>query len=402
MRLKVLSVTEINKYIKSYLNGNPILNSIKIKGEISNYKKHSSGHVYFTLKDGDSSIKCVMFKSYEVSSCVGISNGDEVIVTGRVDVYLNAGSYQIYVNSIEKLGAGELYIQFENLKNKLMLEGVFDPSLKKELPKFPSKVAVITSDTGAAIRDIINVVKRRNPLVDIVIYPALVQGVMASESIINALDKVSVRKDIDAIILARGGGSIEDLAVFNDEDIARAILKCDIPIVSGVGHETDFTICDFVCDVRASTPSASAEILIPSMDSYIQSLVSFMDKITEFTQTKILDTKNKLDYYNPNNLLNYIDNLLLSHYQSLDNIMEILDLSVDEFFIRYTNELEKILLAIDMSNPINLLKKGYSMLYGANDEIVTTVKEIKIGDEISLKLLDGSIKSKVIDIDLEE
>ncbi|WP_040211867.1 exodeoxyribonuclease VII large subunit, partial [Clostridium polynesiense] len=245
MYIKTLSVTELNGYLKKVMDNDFILNNIRVQGEISNLKYHNSGHIYFSLKDENSKINCIMFKSNADYLNIPLNNGRKVEAVGRISVYIKDGSYQLYVSTINDIGMGELYIKFNNLKEKLSKKGLFLEEIKKEIPKYVFKIGVITSPTGAAVKDIIQVAKRRNPGTEIIIYPALVQGNEASESIINGINTLSSMEDIDVIVVARGGGSIEELWAFNDEKLAYAIYNCRIPIISGVGHETDFTICDF-------------------------------------------------------------------------------------------------------------------------------------------------------------
>ena len=270
MKIKTLTVSELNNYIKKTLDNDFILNNLVIRGEISNLKYHSSGHIYFSLKDSISKINCIMFKSNSIELNFRLEEGMEVIVNARCSIYQGTGSLQLYIDRLQKEGIGELYVKFENLKKRLQDEGYFDESYKKEIPNMPRRVGVVTSETGAVIKDIINVTKRRSKLVDIVLYPALVQGEGAYKTIINGIRFFNKRKDIDIIIIGRGGGSIEELWNFNEEELAKEIFKSKIPIISAVGHETDFTIADFVSDYRASTPSQAAEIAVP-LESDIRS-----------------------------------------------------------------------------------------------------------------------------------
>ncbi len=262
MHIKTLTVSQLNRYVKNTLDADFILNNASVKGEISNLKIHSSGHIYFSLKDGGSKINCVMFKSYAYKLKFVPENGMDIVVEGNVSVYEKEGSYQLYCKAMKREGIGDLYIAFEELKEKLKKEGLFDDAHKKEIPRFPKKVGVITSPTGAALRDIINVTKRRNKGIELLIYPALVQGIDASKTIIEGIKILNKVEDVDIIILARGGGSIEELWAFNNEELAYEIYSSKKPIITGVGHETDFTIVDFVSDRRAPTPSAAAEIAV--------------------------------------------------------------------------------------------------------------------------------------------
>ena len=261
--VSIISVSQLNTYIKNLIDDNFVLNNLLVKGEVSNLKYHPTGHIYFSLKDSDSVVKCVMFNSYTHNLNFKLNEGDKIIVNGSLSVYLQGGNYQIYVKNIEKDGIGNLYLEYEKLKKRLESEGLFSSYHKKELPKYPFKIGVATSSSGAALRDIVSIIKRRWPLASIIVFPCLVQGNEAASSIINALESAK-KCDVEVMIVGRGGGSIEDLWCFNDEKLAYYIYDYPLPIISAVGHETDFTICDFVSDLRAPTPSAAAELVYPS------------------------------------------------------------------------------------------------------------------------------------------
>ena len=275
MHIKTLTVSQLNRYIKNTLDADFILNYASVKGEISNLKIHSSGHIYFSLKDEGSKINCVMFKSYAYKLNFDLENGMDIIAHGNISVYEKEGSYQLYVKEMKREGIGELYIAFEKLKEKLKNEGLFDESNKKEIPRFCKKIGIITSPTGAALRDIINVTKRRNKGIELLIYPALVQGIDASKTLIAGIKALNKIEDLDIIILARGGGSIEELWAFNNEDLAYEVYNSKKPIITGVGHETDFTIVDFVSDKRAPTPSAAAEIAVFDREVLVKEILNY-------------------------------------------------------------------------------------------------------------------------------
>ncbi len=275
MHIKVLTVSDINNYIKRNFDNDFILNNASVKGEISNIKFHSSGHIYFSLKDESSKINCIMFRSSAKSLKFVPENGMKIILQGRISVYEKEGVYQFYCDEMKLDGLGELYIAFEKLKTKLEAKGLFDKNHKKDIPKYARKIGIVTSTTGAAVRDIINVTKRRNKCIDLVIYPSLVQGLDAAEDIINGINVLNARDDIEVIILARGGGSIEDLWCFNDERVADAVYNSKKPIITGVGHEIDYTIVDFVSDRRAPTPSAAAEIAVFDLNNLLEKIVNY-------------------------------------------------------------------------------------------------------------------------------
>lgn len=395
MKLKTLSVTEVNRYLKKYINGNPILSNIEIEGELSNFKRHSSGHLYFTLKDDNSRISCVMFKGSADHVSIDLKDGQKLIAKGQVSVYERDGKYQLYVKELKQAGIGDLHVQFEAMKAKLMAEGLFDEANKRPIPTFPSKIAVITSPTGAAIRDILTVSKRRNTMVDIVIYPVRVQGETSKTELVNALDSISKRDDIDVIIMGRGGGSIEELWSFNEEIVARSIAACRIPIISSVGHETDFTISDFVADMRAATPSAGAELAVPDLNRYTAELEQLIEKSELYLLSTIKDSKNALKLYHPKQILITLENRLMEYQQQLDAYVDKMQHTVDRYFLAQTNSLEKILLNLEMHSPTHTLKRGYALLENAKGKVITSTQDTKVGNVIKVKLDDGELETVV-------
>jgi len=395
MKLKTLSVTEVNRYIKKYISGNPILSHMEIEGELSNFKRHSSGHLYFTLKDADSRLSCVMFKNNADLVNLDLRDGVKLIATGQVGVYERDGKYQLYVKALRQAGIGDLHIKFEAMKEKLKGEGLFDQERKKAIPTFPSKIATITSPTGAAIRDILTVTRRRNPLVDLVIYPVRVQGESSKDELVEALRAVSLREDIDIVIIGRGGGSIEELWSFNEECVARAIVECPIPIISAVGHETDFTISDFVSDMRAATPSAGAEIAVPDLNTYSQEVEGLIEKCELRVLHSLRRNQQELKLYHPKQLLINFENKLMDYQQQLDHMADKLNHSVDKYFISQTSELEKLLLSLEMHSPIHTLNRGYALLENASAKVITSTRSVKEGDRLTIKMSDGAIKAEV-------
>ncbi|SKA76778.1 Exodeoxyribonuclease VII large subunit [Clostridium sp. USBA 49] len=399
MYIKTLSVSEVNNYIKKIIDFDFILNNINIKGEISNFKAHSSGHFYFSLKDQNSKINCIMFKNYANSLKFIPQNGESVIVKGKISVYEKEGTYQIYCHEIIKQGIGELFIEFDKLKNKLEKEGLFDELHKKPIPKYPRKVGIITSPTGAAIKDIINVSKRRNKYIELLLYPALVQGENASEDLINGIKVLNSRDDIDVIILARGGGSIEELWAFNNEELARAVYNSKKPIITGVGHETDFTLVDFTSDKRAPTPSAAAEIAIPSLadlELNIEHLKTQLDinikRIIEKNYNKINVLSRTLEMYNP---LNYI----INQYDYISQLQDKLELIVKSSIAVKKQEINKIYALICAHNPIKILSKGYAIIEDMDNRIISEKEILKNTDIIKITLNDGTIKAKITYMD---
>lgn len=322
MHIKTLSVSQLNNYIKKVMDNDFILRNSYVKGEISNFKIHSSGHIYFSLKDEYSKINCIMFKSYAENIISMPKDGDNVILRGRVSVYSRDGLYQFYCEELEKEGIGNLFLEFEKLKKRLYKEGIFDEQHKKDIPLYARKIGIITSPTGAAIRDIINVTRRRNPTVELIIYPSLVQGDEASHQLIEGIKYFDNRNDVDLIILARGGGSLEELWAFNDENLAYAIYDCNKPIISAIGHETDFTISDFVSDMRAPTPSAAAEIAVFSLSEFNKKIEVYKDKMFKIMKNSINSKYDNLTILMNNLKINNPIKYIANEYIRLDSMRD--------------------------------------------------------------------------------
>lgn len=401
MKLKVLSVSEVNRYIKKYINGNPILNSIEIEGELSNFKRHSSGHLYFTLKDQTSKVACVMFKTYADLVPDQLKDGMKLIVSGQINVYERDGIYQLYVKKIRVAGIGDLHIEFEAMKEKLMKEGLFDSDVKKNIPVFPKKIAVITSPTGAAVKDILSVARRRNPLVDVVIYPVRVQGETAKDELVEALKLVENNTSVETVIIGRGGGSIEELWAFNEETVARAIVACPIPIISAVGHETDFTIADFVADLRAATPSAGAERAVADLNQYTVELQNLIEQSEYHVLDYIKRSQQSVVALQPKYLLTNIENSLHDYYQKLDGLADYMAHIVDKYFLEQTSALEKLLLTLEMHSPVHTLKRGYALLENSKHKVIMSTKEIKKDDVLSVRMSDGTLETKVLTVNTD-
>lgn len=296
MKMKTLTVSEVNNYLKKTIDNDFILNNVKVIGEISNFKIHSSGHIYFSLKDESSKINCIIFRDNAVNLDFVAEEGMQVEIDGRLSLYIKEGLYNLHCYKIKKAGVGELFEKFQKLKCELKSEGIFDDHYKKNIPSLPKRIGVITSETGAAIRDIITIIKRRNKNLDIVLYPALVQGNYAVDTLIDGIIYFNTKKSVDVIIIGRGGGSIEELWAFNNRDLAYEIFNSNIPIVSAVGHEVDYTICDFVSDVRAATPSAAAELVSPNLFDIISQLNYYNNHLNSFIDTLISSQRNKLQF----------------------------------------------------------------------------------------------------------
>ena len=393
MYIKTLSVSALNSYVKKMIDADFILSNLNIKGEISNFKLHSSGHLYFSLKDENSKINCIMFKTYANNLKFKPKDGESVVIKGKVSVYEKDGAYQLYCYEMKQDGIGELYLAFEELKNKLEKQGLFTLSHKRSIPKFPKKIGIITSATGAAVRDIINVSRRRNKAIELLLYPALVQGENASEDIIKGLDILNNKEDIDVIILARGGGSIEELWAFNNEKLANAIYNSKKPIITGVGHETDFTIADFVSDMRASTPSAAAELVVPvlneiklKIEDYKEYLISYLDNILRINYNKTDLLKKTLEVHSP---MNYI----INQYNYVDNFENRLILKLKSKLELKREGLSRLNAVIHAHNPLKVLNKGYTLIEDLQGNIISSKHSLKENCEVLITVKDGKIKA---------
>lgn len=397
MNDKYLTVTQINKYIKYKMDNDSNLSVVYLKGEISNFKNHSSGHLYFTIKDESSRILAVMFRTNASKINFKPVDGSKVLVVGRISCYEASGNYQIYVEEMLKDGVGNLYLEFEKLKKKLGDKGYFDDIYKKPIPKFPKKIGIITAPTGAAIRDIITTINRRYKLVELYIFPSLVQGENAKDDIVKNLNCAS-NYDLDLIILGRGGGSIEDLWAFNEEVVADAIFKSKIPIISAVGHEIDFTISDFVSDLRAPTPTAAAELSVPNtidLINYIKQLEIRASKSME----NIIDTKkSRLNSLINSYVLKNPKNMYEIKSQKLDNLVDKLNIYIKRNINDNNNRFINILNKLDALNPINTIKRGYSITK-SKDKVITSIKNVSENDIITTDLVDGIITSKVMSVE---
>lgn len=411
-----LTVTDINNYIKNIVDGDFFLSNVTLKGEISNLKFHTRGHLYFSLKDENSKINAVMFNYKNLGLNFIPKDGMNVIVKGKVSVFTTGGSYQITVSNMKEDGIGNLYILFEELKRRLQREGLFSPEHKKKLPRIPKKVGVITAATGAAVKDIISTINRRFPLTEIILFPTLVQGVGAKENIVKMINEAN-ESDVDVIILGRGGGSIEDLWAFNEEIVARAIYNSNKPIVSAVGHEIDFTISDFVSDMRAPTPTGAAELVVPSkveIQSYLndykgriisvinKKIKSYTDTFSKLKSTYIL--KNPISMYEIDeqkldNMLEKLGSIMTYKLEreksELNNLSKMISPNMLNRLDKEKIKLENIETKLNLLNPENILKKGYSLTL-VEGKIVKSINSVKKGSIIDTKFSDGIIKSEVL------
>ena len=443
MNDKYISIGELNTYIKSMFDENIFLRKVFLRGEISNFKNHTRGHLYFTLKDDTSRISAVMFYSSAITLNFKPEDGMNVLVEGRISCYPTAGTYQIYVDKMEVDGLGALYIEFEKLKEKLSKEGLFLDSHKKAIPKIPKRVGIITAPTGAAIKDIISTIKRRFPICETILFPALVQGKDAAFDIVRQIKEAdSCKYDLDVLIVGRGGGSIEDLWAFNEEIVARAIYEANVPIISAVGHEVDFTIADFVADLRAPTPTGAAEMAVPTVSEIDNVIHSLEIRMNEFMSNFLHKSKLRLDNVKNSYILKNPLSLYEIKEQKLDNMIEVLNNYIHKRLDNYHLELnhiqssfvlkdpmrlfkvqqEKLLFSekvlynhikniilksdhnykmlvntLKLVNPLGILEKGYSLVT-KEEKVVKSSKDLKLHDFLDVRLHDGSIKAQVTEI----
>lgn len=420
MNEKYLTVSAVTRYLKAKFDIDENLQTVYLKGEISNFKAHTSGHFYFSLKDENSKINAIMFRSNASKVIFKPADGMKVLVTGRISVYEAMGSYQIYVDEMLEDGVGNLYIAFEQLKKKLQAEGLFDEALKKPIPRIPKRVGIVTASTGAAIRDIMTTIKRRFPICETILFPTLVQGENAKDDIVRNIKRAE-DYDLDVLIVGRGGGSIEDLWPFNEEIVARAIYDCRIPVISAVGHEVDFTIADFVADLRAPTPTAAAELAVPNMSDLKKHIDQLSIRLNEAIYKKVNYLKLYLDSVKNSFVIKNPGVMFENRKQSLD----LMNTKLNELMLgkvdKMKNELEKIKKSyvltnpkllykdnvvclkniidkLELLNPLNILSRGYSITY-MNDKALKSAKEVKKDDVLKIKLYDGMLETRVSKIE---
>ena len=416
MEKRYITVSTLNRYLKNKFDTDPNIQRVSLKGEISNFKGHTRGHLYFTLKDEEGRINAVMF-SFNASKLTFVpEDGMKVLVTGRVSVYPPTGSYQIYVEEMESDGLGNLYLMYEALKKELAEKGLFDAGHKKQIPKYPHRIGIVTAPTGAAIKDILSTIKRRYPICETIIFPCLVQGELAKDDIVKAINEAE-KYDLDVLIVGRGGGSYEDLWAFNEKVVAYAIYNCTIPVISAVGHEIDFTIADFVADLRAPTPTGAAEMAVPNMTDLFTFLEQIKIRCTSTISNKIninkkhlLDLKDNYVLKNPlavyeikeQKLSNLIDTLNSVITNKLANAKLRYNHIKENYILNNPEELLKkkkhdytlILNKLEILNPISILSKGYSVV-SINDKTINSTDNISKGDVLNIKLYKGSLKAKV-------
>jgi len=391
---QTLSVTQLNEYLKMLLDGDRVLSSVFVRGEISNFKLYSSGHAYFTLKDDAGQLKSVMFRSYFSRMAFLPEDGMRVIAHGRVSVYESSGQYRLYVDDLQPDGAGSLAMRFEQLKRKLAAEGLFDESRKRPLPPMPRRIGVITSPSGAAVHDIINVLGRRFPAAEMILYPSEVQGTQAPAQLISGVEFFSMTGLVDVIILGRGGGSAEDLWAFNDEYLARAVASCSIPVISAVGHESDFTICDFVADRRAPTPSAAAEIAVPDMGEILRGLASVRAGLQTSMQKLIVQERRMLNQITQSRVFSRPEQMLDGFRQRLDEGEAELTRAVGQTLLQKRQSTAALAGKLQALNPLSILSRGYATVSREGISI-TSIKQINDNDTLDIRMADGSVRATV-------
>ena len=415
MEDKYITVGQLNRYLKYKFDQDPNLNQVFLKGEISNFKAHTRGHLYFTIKDETSRINAVMFYSQASKINFTPEDGMKVLVTGRISVYEATGGYQIYVDDMIQDGVGNLYIEYEKLKKKLASEGLFDASKKKKIPKFPETIGIITAPTGAAIKDILSTIKRRWPITKTILFPSLVQGASAAPEIVKQIKKAQ-EYDLDVLIVGRGGGSIEDLWCFNDEEVARAIYECKIPVISAVGHEIDFTIADYVADLRAPTPTGAAEMAVANQTDFYNYMRQINLRLNKSMQNYIKNNRERLDtlknsYILKNPISMYqikeqkfdtlyeklclvMKNLIQNEKTSLQNKIDKIPILTKHLLERNQNQYVSLLNKLEILNPLLTIKRGYSITK-KDDKVITSVKDLKKDDILQIQLQDGSVLADV-------
>ena len=391
----ILSVTQINEYIRALIAQDEVLSMIMVRGEISNLTLHRSGHIYFTLKDETSVLKAVMFRSSAQRVKFALKEGMNVIVYGRISLYTSSGQYQLYAEDIQPDGIGALYVAYEQIKEKLAKEGLFDASRKKPIPKIPTTVGIVTSPTGAAIHDMINVMGRRFPLAKLLLYPALVQGENAYKTLISGIEYFNQTKSADVIIIGRGGGSMEDLWAFNNVELAYAIAKSSIPVISAVGHESDFTICDFVADLRAPTPSAAAELAVPDALTVRNEINQTITDVEKKLIMQIYQCRKQIELLSSSRVLSSKESLLDEYKMKINLLSDKLDSNISNIMKDKGYSFSVLCAKLQAISPLNTLARGYSMVQDSQGKVVSSVDNIKKDDIINISLADGNAQAIV-------
>lgn len=398
MAQQVLSISQINEYIRTLMDSDTLLTGLAVRGEISNYKMYPSGHHYFTLKDESSALKCVMFKGNAMRLRFRPENGMKVIAMGKISVYPRDGAFQLYCTSLVLDGIGDLYAAFEQLKTKLAAQGLFDQTHKKPLPKYPGVIGIITSSAGAAVHDMLRILNKRYPLTQVRLLPVRVQGVEAPGEIAAAIGYANYYKLADILIVGRGGGSIEDLWAFNDERVAHAVYRSEIPVISAVGHEPDVTISDFVADLRAATPSNAAELVVPDQDALRQHLDSLSAMMGNLLDRQIKNGRRQLNMLAQSPSLTSPDQYILQRRKSMELLKGRIFTAQTRVLHQHKQKFVAATAKLDAMSPLKVLTRGYSMVQNAKNEVVRSIKQIEAGDPLFVSVSDGVISATVTDI----
>ncbi len=394
-RKDLLSVSELNDYLKMMMDGDRVLSNVWVRGEISNFKAHSSGHLYFSMKDAKGQLRCVMFVSNAMRLRFRLEDGMKVIAHGHVSVYGASGQYQLYAEELQPDGVGSLALQFEQLKQKLAQEGLFAPERKRPLPPLPRRIGVITSPTGAAVHDIKNVLGRRFPLAEMILFPSAVQGAEAPEQLRLGLEFFGQTDLVDVIIIGRGGGSAEDLWAFNDEALARAVAACPIPVISAVGHESDFTICDFVADRRAPTPSAAAELAVPNSEDVLAYFTGCKERLQASLLRRISQERQSLSHLAKNRVLTRPELLLDGYRMRLAENEKELSNTVSRVQERKSVSLQTVAGRLEALSPLSVLSRGYAVVY-RDDHMLSRAADVQSGDRLQIRFADGTVNAEAI------
>ena len=396
MNDKYLTISQINEYVKMRIDSDANLKKVFLKGEVSNFKNHTRGHLYFTLKDDDSRISAVMFASQAAYLKFDPEDGMNVLVEGRISCYPSQGTYQIYVDKMEMDGLGNLYLEFEKLKKKLSEEGLFDDKYKKPIPKYPKKIGIVTADTGAAIKDILSTIKRRYPICETILFPSLVQGSGAAPDVARQINEAQ-NYDLDILIVGRGGGSIEDLWAFNEEIVARAIFNSKIPVISAVGHEIDYTIADYVADLRAPTPTGAAEMAVPVISEVKNNIDNYKIRLRENIIKTLKQSQLRLEKIKDSFILSNPLAMYEVKEEKLNNYITVLNKYINEILINKKHLLKLDLNSLKLLNPVNIMEKGYSLVK-VDDKIIKDTNDLKVNDKLNIKLYKGEVIAEVKEI----
>ena len=391
----VLSVSQLNQYVKTLLEGDDVLQSVSVRGEISNFSQPKSGHLYFSLKDGDGLIRCVMFRSRAQTVKFPLSDGLSVVARGTVTLYPKNGEYQLYVSALSRDGVGSLFLAYEKLRAKLESEGLFDEERKKPLPQYPKKIGIVTSPTGAAIRDMLRILKRRFPPAEILIVPAAVQGAGAPAELADGIRRLNLRNDIDLIIIGRGGGSFEDLFCFNDETLARTVAASRIPVISAVGHETDFTICDFVADLRAATPSNAAELAVPDKSELLAALSALPKRLRQALARENERLRERLEALTGRPIFTRPETLTRDRMREVDALYEASSAAIRSLYAAKREGFTALAATLTALNPLATLSRGYAIAETPEGKPVVSVSERAVGEPLDVVLPDGTLSTVV-------